>query len=106
MLMLSLVILPLLLVVVMPFLIPFLAWKGRPHGFKRLQWVGVAIGSGILELVALGFCIYVGGKPFDRPGSATDVVYTALQTCTAVFLSTAFGSLMALFFWRPSGTAK
>jgi len=32
--MLSLVILPLLLVVVMPFLIPFLAWKGRPPRIK------------------------------------------------------------------------
>jgi len=103
---LFLVVVPLLLAVVMPFLIPFLAWEGRPRGFRRLQWVGVAIGSGMLGLVALGFCIYLGGKPFDRPGSSTDVVYTAVQECTAVFLSAAFGSLMALFFWRRSGTAK
>jgi len=106
MLTLVLVLAPLLLAAVMPFLIPFLAWKGRPLGFKRLQWVGVAIGSGILGLIALGFTVYLGGKPFDRPGSARDVVYTGFQECTAVFLSIAFGSLMALFFWRPSGTAK
>jgi hypothetical protein len=104
--MLVLVIAPLLVAGMMPFMIPFLAWKGIPRGFKRLQWIGVAIGSGILGLVTLGFCNYVGGKSFDRSGSPMDVVYTALQECTAVFLSVAFGSLMALFFWRQAESTK
>ena len=104
--MVVLLLVPLLVAAVLPFLIPFCAWKGRPRGFKRLQWIGVAIGSAVLGLSALGLCKYVGEKPFDRPGSPTDVLYTALQLCSAVFLSTAFGSLIALFFWRPSDTPK
>ena len=104
--MLVLVVAPLLVAVAMPFLIPFFAWKGRPRGFKRLQWVGIAIGSGMLGLVSLGFCNYVGGKPFDRPSSATDVIYIALQESAAVFLSAALGSILALFFCRSTESGK
>ena len=101
-----LVLVPLLIAAVMPVLIPFCAWKGRPRGFRRLQWVGVAAGSGIPGLIALGFCIYVGQKPFDRAGSPIDVVYTMLQDCTVFFLSISFSSLIALFFWRSVETPK
>jgi hypothetical protein len=33
--------------------IPFLAWKGRPRGFTRLNWLGVAVGAVVFALVLL-----------------------------------------------------
>jgi hypothetical protein len=39
--------------VLSPILLPFLAWKGRPRGFTRLNWAGVAIGASIFFAIFL-----------------------------------------------------
>jgi hypothetical protein len=42
--------------------IPFFAWKGRPKGFSRLNWMGLVVGAAIFAIVLLAAAPVVGSK--------------------------------------------
>jgi hypothetical protein len=97
---------PLLVALVVAYLIPFMAWKGKPNGFRRLQWIGVAVGSGIIGAIVLVMMGIVANWHYETPGEADDVIYVGLFSCAAIAMAVALGSIIALFFCRPHESTK
>jgi len=77
-------------------LIPYIAWNGRPRDFKRLNWIGVTVGSFVLGsiLVVLGFI---------ARDSEAGPVGLLLLGCAGILIALGIGSLVAVFFFRPNG---
>jgi len=73
---------------VMILFIPYAAWNGKPRGFKRLNWFGVTVGASLFGLI-----LFVVGANF-----ASFLLYIS-----GVVVGIGMGSLVALFFCRPSG---
>jgi hypothetical protein len=100
------IVVPLLVAIVLACLIPFMAWRGRPHGFRRLQWIGVAIGSGIIGAIVIVLMGIVASWHYETPGEHDDLIYVSLFSCAAITVAVALGSIIALFFCRPGGSTE
>lgn len=101
-----LIVVPLLVALVVAYLLPFMAWRGKPRGFGRLQWIGVAVGSGVIGAIVLILMGIVANWHYETPGEHDDVIYVGLFSCAAIAIAVTLGSIIALFFCRPSESIK
>lgn len=69
------------------YLIPLMAWRGRPHGFRRLQWIGVAVGSGVIAAIVLAMMGIVANWHYETPGKYDDFIYVGLFSCAAIAMA-------------------
>jgi len=77
-------------------LIPYIAWNGRPRGFRRINWIGVTVGAFILGAVL----VVLGLIARDSEAGAVGLL---LLWCASILITLGIGSLVAVFFCRPNG---
>jgi hypothetical protein len=82
------------------FVFPYIAWNGRPRGFKRIHWFGLTVGAGLVGFILL----FLGLATRDLRGQ--DTLTPVLWGAAAILIAVGIGSLVAVFFWRSNGTGS